>query len=247
MTFLNTKLPHVEASKEEIGASTGENRAGGFGVPLLRLEDRQILAGLGRCYNDYTTLSMCHAVLVRSSHAHARIRSIDVSRALELHGILAALTGADAVAGGLRPMPHNTDWVGSPDAEPGLHDVFQAYTAENYPMLPAIVRYVGEAVALVVAETFAAATNAAELVNIDYEVLPALADARDAMLPGAPQVWPDFPNNLSPACEFRDELATTRPFEQAAHIVTFDGWAHRVTGSLKRWLDLRFSPSYGVV
>ena len=114
-------------------------------------------------------------------------------------------------------------------------------------MLPAIVRYVGEAVVPGAVETVAATTNAAELVDIDYEVLPALTDARDAMLPGAPQVWPDFPNNLSPACEFRDGLATTRPFEQAAHIVTFDGWAHRVTGSLKRWLDLRFSPSYGVV
>ena len=183
---------------------------------------------------------MCHAVLARSSHAHARIRSIDVSRALELPGILAALTGADAVAGGLRPMPHNTDWLGSPDAELGLHDVFQAYTAENYPMPPTIVRYVGEAVVLGAVETVVATTNAAELMDIDYEVLPALADARDAMLPGAPQVWPDFPNNLSPACEFRDELATTRAFEQAAYIVTFDGWDHRVTGSLKTGFDLGF-------
>ena len=150
------------------------------------------------------------------------------------------MTGADAVAGGLRPMPHNTDWVGSPDAELGLHDVFQAYTAENYPMLPAIVRYGGEAVVLGAVETVAATTNAAELVDIDYEVLPALADARDAMLPGAPQVWPDFPNNLSPACEFRDELATTRAFEQAVHFVTFDGWGHRVTGSLTTGFDLGF-------
>ena len=131
MTFLNTKQPHVGASKEEIGVSTWEIRAGGIGVPPLRLEDRQILAGLGRFYNDYTTLSMCHAVLVRSPHAYARIRSIDVSRALELPGILAALTGADAVAGGLRPMPHNTDWVGPPEAELGLLDRWQVYTAEN--------------------------------------------------------------------------------------------------------------------
>ena len=182
-----------------------------------------------------------------SPHAYAGICSIQYSRALELPGILAALTGADAVAGGLRPMPHNTDWVGSPGAELGLHDVFQAYTAENYPWSPAIVRYVGAAVALVVAETVAAAANAAELVDIDYEVLPALADARDAMLPGAPLGWPDCLNNLSPACEVGDEPATTRAFEQAANIVTFDGWAHRVIGSLKRWFDLRFSPSYGVV
>ena len=103
-----------------------------------------------------------------------------------------------------------------------------------------IVRYVGDAVVLGAVETVAATTNAAELVDSDYEVLPALADARDAMLPGAPQVWPDFPNNLSPACEFSDELATTRAFEQAAHIVTFDGWAHRVTGSLKTGFDLGF-------
>ena len=180
-----------------------------------------------------------------SSHAHASIRSINVSRALELPGVLAALTGADAIADGLRPMPHNTDWVGLPDAELGLPDGFQIYTVENYPLLPTIVHYVGKAVALVVAETVAAAANAAELVDIDYEVLPALADARDAMLPGAPLVWPDCPNNLSPACEVGNEPATTRAFEQAANIVTFDGWAHRVTGSLKRWFDLRISPSYG--
>lgn len=224
-----------------------ENRVGGIGVPLLRLEDRQLLAGLGRFSDDYTMLSMCHVVMVRSPHAHARIRSIDFSRALVLPGVLAALTGADAVADGLRPMPHNTDWVGPPDAELRLPDGFQVDTAENYPLPPAIVRYVGEAVALVVAETVAAATNAAELVDIDYEVLPALADARDAMLPGAPLVWPDCPNNLSLTCEVSDDPATTRAFEQAAHIVTFDGWAHRVIGSLKRWFDLRFSPSYEVV
>ena len=82
-----------------------ENRVGGIGVPLLRLEDRQLLAGLGRFSDDYTTLSMFHAFMIRS--AHARIRSINVSRALELPGILAALTGADAVAGGLRPVPYN--------------------------------------------------------------------------------------------------------------------------------------------
>ena len=107
-------------------------------------------------------------------------------------------------------------------------------------MLPAIVRYVGEAFVLVVAVTFAAGTNEAELVNIDYEVLPALADARDAMLPGAPLVWPDFPNNFSPAREVGDEPATTRAFKQAVHVVTFNGWAHRVTGRLKRWFDLSF-------
>ncbi len=160
-----------------------------------------------------------------SSHAHASIRSINVSRALELPGVLAALTSTDAVADGLRLMSQITDWVGLPDAELGLPDGFQIYTVENYPLLPTIARYVGEAVALVVAETVAAAANAAGLVDIDYEVLPALADARDAMLPGAPLVWPDCSNNLSLACAVCDEPATTRAFEQAAHIVTIEGWA----------------------
>ncbi|MFP6727697.1 MAG: hypothetical protein VCB63_12715 [Alphaproteobacteria bacterium] len=73
------------------------------------------------------------------------------------------------------------------------------------------------------AETVAAAANAAELVDIDYEVLLALADARDAMLPRASLVWPDCPNNLSLACEVGDEPATTPAFEQAAQIVAFDG------------------------
>ena len=152
----------------------------------IRHDGTEKVTGQARYGADIHLPGMLHGRILRSPHAHARIRSIDVSRALELPGILAALTGADAVAGGLRPMPHNTDWVGSPDAELGLHDVFQAYTAENYPMLPAIVRHVGEAVVLGAVETVAATTNAAELVDIDYEVLPALADARDAMLPGAP-------------------------------------------------------------
>ena len=109
-------------------------------------------------------------------------------------------------------------------------------------MLPAIVHYVGEAVVLGAVETVAATTNAAELVDINYEVLPALADARDAMLPGAPPVWPDFPNNLCLVWEVGEDPATTPDFNKAAHIVTFDGWVHCVTGSLKRWFDHRFSP-----
>ena len=84
-----------------------ENRVDGIGVPLLRLEDRRLLAGLVRFSDDYTSLSRCHAVMVRSPHAHARIRSINVSSTLELTGVLAALTGADAAAGGLRPVPYN--------------------------------------------------------------------------------------------------------------------------------------------
>ena len=96
------------------------------------------------------------------------------------------------------------------------------------------------------AEPVVAATNAAELVGIDCEVLPALVDARDAMLPGPPMVWPNYPRNLFLGCEVGDEPATTQAFEQASHIVTFDGWGHCLTGSLKRWFDLRISPSYGV-
>jgi len=173
---------------------------------------------------------MCHAVLVRSPHAHAKIKTIDVSGALEVSGVLAVMTGADALADGLGPMPHNTNWIGPPDVELRLPDGFDVFTTEHHPLPTAMVRYVGEAVALIVADTAAAAADAAEQVDVEYEILPSVVNARHAMLTDAPQVWPGCPKNLSLTCEVGDELAAERAFGIASHIVKFDGWSHRVTG-----------------
>jgi carbon-monoxide dehydrogenase large subunit len=146
-------------------------------------------------------------------------------------GVLAVLTGADALADGLQPIPHNPDWQGPPDAELRLPSNFDVYSTANAPLPHQTVRYVGEAVAVVIAHTHAAAADAAEQIAIDYEVLSAVVDARIAMEPGAPQLWPHCEGNLALTCEVGDEQATTKAFEGAAHIVKFDSWVHRVTGS----------------
>ena len=169
--------------------------------------------------------------MVRSPYAHARIRSIDVSLAMASPGVIAVLTGVDAAADGLNPIPHNPDWVGPPDATLRLPPGFEVFVTENTALPLDTVRYVGEAVAMVVAETVAAAADAAELVDIDYDELPSVVHARDALAPEAPQIWPACPENLALTCEVGDGEATERAFAEAAHMVKFDSWVHRVTGS----------------
>ena len=209
----------------------GPERADGIGAPLPRTEDRRLLTGLGRYAGDFFPDGLCHAALVRSPHAHARILSIDSEAAAALPGVLAVLTGADAAADGMGPIPHNPDWAGPPDAELRLPDGFDVYISENTPLPRDTVRYVGEAIALVVAESAALAAEAAELVAVDYDPLPTVVHARNARAPDAPQLWPDCPGNLSLTCEVGDRDATDSAFVGAAHIVTLDSWIHRVTGS----------------
>jgi carbon-monoxide dehydrogenase large subunit len=169
--------------------------------------------------------------MVRSPHAHAKIRAIDISRASALPGVLAVLTGADAAADGLKPIPHDPNWVGPPDATLRMPPDFEVFLTEHLILPIEIVRYVGEAVAIIVAEREAIASDAAELVDVDYVPLPAVTDALDALADGAPRVWPDCPGNLAMTCKVGDAEATDRAFDAAAHIVNFDGWAQRVTGS----------------
>ena len=147
-------------------------RADGIGAPLPRVEDARLLTGQGHYAGDFFPDNLCHATLVRSPHAHARIRSIDGSAAKAMPGVLTVLTGEDAATDGMGPIPHNPDWVGPPDAELRLPEGFNVYLTENLPMPINTVRYVGEAVALVVAETAALAAEAAELVKVEFDPLP---------------------------------------------------------------------------
>ncbi|MBT5894644.1 MAG: xanthine dehydrogenase family protein molybdopterin-binding subunit [Rhodospirillaceae bacterium] len=206
-------------------------RTGVIGTPMPRTEDHRLLTGQGIYAGDLTANALCHAAMVRSPHAHARIHSIDVSQANAAPGVLAVLTGADAKKDGLGPMPHNPDWVGPPDATLRLPPGFEVFVTENTVLPVDTVRYVGEAVAMVVAETAEAATDGAELVDIEYEELSSVVHAVAAMEPGAPQIWPDCPDNLALTCEVGDRDATEQAFEGAAHVVAFDCWVHRVTGS----------------
>lgn len=169
--------------------------------------------------------------MVRSPHPHARVGLIDIAAAAAMAGVLAVLTGADAKQDGLKPIPHDPNWTGPPDAVLRMPEGFEVFLTENRPMPHDIVRFVGEPVAMVIAESAALAAEAADLVDVTYEPLPAMVHADDALAPDAPQVWPGCPGNLALTCEVGDQTATGQAFARADHVVKFEGWIHRVNGS----------------
>jgi aerobic carbon-monoxide dehydrogenase large subunit len=205
--------------------------AQGIGQPVRRKEDFRLLTGKGHYAADHNPPGLAYAAMVRSPHAHAHIRAIDKAAAQAAPGVIAVLTGADLVADHLNPIPHNPSWQGPPDVALTMSPDRAVFTAPH-PALPADrVRFVGEAVAMVVASSANAARDAAELVAVDYEPLPALAMASDAMKPGAPLVWEGCASNISLDAEVGNKAATDAAFAKAAHIVRLETWIQRVTGS----------------
>jgi carbon-monoxide dehydrogenase large subunit len=162
---------------------------------------------------DFQPPNLAHGLVLRSPHAHARIRSIDTAAAKAAPGVLAVLTGADARADKLGSLP----CTAPPIAFGGPLKAFMAL----HPVLPhERVRFVGDPVAFVVAETLHQARDAAELIQIDYEVLPAAVATGEAHKPGAPLVWDDAPNNVWFAMERGDKAAADAAFARAAHTVS---------------------------
>ncbi|HEX5321103.1 MAG TPA: xanthine dehydrogenase family protein molybdopterin-binding subunit [Stellaceae bacterium] len=203
--------------------------ANGIGQPVRRKEDFRLLTGRG-CYVDDIAPPHCaHAVLVRSPHAHARIASIDAALAKAAPGVLAVLTGADYRDAGLGPIPHAAGLMNKPDLQV-RQPVARMITTRHDPMPAERVRFVGEPVALVVAETIAQAKDAAELVAVTYEALPAIVRVGDALAAGAPALWDEAPGNLCLEIEVGDEAATAAAFARAAHVTRLDTWIQRVTG-----------------
>jgi carbon-monoxide dehydrogenase large subunit len=155
----------------------------------LRLEDDALVRGSGHFSDDARLPNQAVAVFVRSPHASARIVSIDAGKARSAKGVVAVLTAEDIVAAGLKSAGRHPPLPGR-----GGKDLVQ-------PFRPTLagehVLYVGEAVAMVVAETLGAAQDAAELIAVEYEITPAVVDAREALKPGAPQLHADAPNNLA--------------------------------------------------
>jgi aerobic carbon-monoxide dehydrogenase large subunit len=184
----------------------------GIGQAVRRVEDRRFLLGQGRYVDDINLPGQCYGVTVLSPHAHARIKRIDVAKAKAAPGVLCVLTGADAVAEKLGSftahlMPED---FGAPKG----HRTFQ-------PVLNAEkVRFVGDRVAFVVAETLTQARDAAELVEVDYEPLPAVVNLEDAAKDGASKVWEDCPQgNVGFRLMFGNKEATDAAFAQAEHVV----------------------------
>ncbi len=183
----------------------------GIGQAVTRFEDPRLLRGQGRFLNDVNLPGQAHAVLVRSPHAHARIRSIATSVAVQAPGVLAVLTGADLARDGLGTM-RMTLRRKRPDGSPMWAPPHRGLTQDR-------VRYVGDPVALVIAATPAQAKDAAELVQVDYEPLPSVTSTADAANPGSAPVWDECPDNISNVFEAGDRAATDTAFVRAHRVV----------------------------
>src|SRR5579862_8642544 len=192
----------------------------GIGQPVRRVEDRRFLTGSGRYLDDIVRPRQAHAAMLRSPHAHARIRAIDTAAAADAPGVIAVLTGADLAR----------DRIGAIPCVSGLSN--RDKSAMAMPPRPAIVedrvRHVGDAVAMVVAESVAAARDAAELIAVDYQALPAAVATERALDPGQPAVWDDHPGNLAFDWEIGDSAAVERARATARHRVSLSLVNNRV-------------------
>src|SRR5437763_1009030 len=193
------------------------------GQPVPRFEDPRLLRGGGRYVDDMVLPRMAFGHVLRSPHAHARIRSIDATPAKAAPGVLAVLTGADWEASGrgdLSTAAGNKRRDGSPAYRP------------RYPALVKDrVRWVGDYVAFVVAETLHQAADAAELIDVEYEELPAIISTADAAKPGAPLVWDDCPDTICFVQIDGDKAATDAAFARAAHVIKHRFVINRVTAA----------------
>jgi carbon-monoxide dehydrogenase large subunit len=201
-----------------------------IGQPVRRKEDLRLVTGRGRFTDDINLPGQVYAVMVRSPHAHARIRHIDKAPAMAVPGVLAVLTGHDVLADGLRPIPHKV-WQQHPaDIVLRERDGFKTVTAPHFALPADKVRFAGETVAVVIAETVAAAKDGAELVGIDYEALPAVTATLEAARPDAPRLFDEGGSNVVVDGELGHFAATEAAFAHAAHVVKFETWVQRVTG-----------------
>ena len=201
-----------------------------IGQALPRKEDARLLTGGGRYSDDIDLPGQVYAAFVRSPHAHARIRAVDTAAARAMPDVLAVLTGADAAADGLRPIPHHPMPMKPPaDIELKNRDGSDHGHAPHPVLASDRVRHVGEQVAMVVAHSVAAARDAAECVTVDYEPLTPVIATRAAAMPGAARLYDDVAN-LCIDAEVGDAAATAAAFARAAHVVALDTWVQRVTG-----------------
>jgi carbon-monoxide dehydrogenase large subunit len=216
------------ANLKSLGANL--QSLGAIGQPVRRKEDERLLTGRGRFSDDFALPGQVYAAIVRSPHPHARIVKIDARKAMAVPGVLGVFTGQDCLADGLQPIPHtpvpSTRYdmkLTGPDGGPIFIGPQMLLPADK-------VRHVGEAVAMLVAETAAQAQDAAEAVIVEYEELPWIAQVPDALRPGAPAVWDEAPDNVLVDTAFGDAAATLRAFAGADHIVEMEFHIGRVTG-----------------
>ena len=193
----------------------------GIGQPVTRKEDARFLTGRGRYVADIDLVRQAHAVFVFSPHAHAQIRGIDKAAAEQMPGVFAVLTGADWAADGL----------GTLDPEVMAEDMGgpAGFRTKRPPLAIERVRYVGERVAVVIAATEEQARDAAELVSVDYEILPAVVGAEDAVRPGAALVHDGAANNISFTMRMGNAEAVDAAFARAHHVTRLSLRNNRLT------------------
>lgn len=202
-----------------------------IGEDVRRKEDLRLVTGQGQFADDLVFENPAFAAFVRSPHAHARIVAVDKTAALAMPGVLAVLTGADIAAAGLCPIPHAIGAAGTGSDVPMRNrDGSERARTQHLPLPIDKARYVGEAVAMVIAETTNLAKDAAELIGIDWVELPAVVSGVDALNEDAPTLWDHLPGNLVLDGEVGDRCATEAAFANAAHVVSFSSWVQRVTG-----------------
>jgi carbon-monoxide dehydrogenase large subunit len=181
------------------------------GSSVPRVEDFQLLRGRGRFTDDISLPGQTHLYVLRSPHAAARIARIDTSAARSAPSVVAVFTGADLDADGIGSLPSRVRRRRA-DGSPSFEPRFRALALDS-------VHLVGDPVVAVVAETIAAAKDAAELVAIDYETRPAATDTAAAVAPGAPAVWDEAPDNICFVEAVGDKAAVDAAFARARHVV----------------------------
>ena len=186
----------------------------GSGHAVQRVEDPALVRGLGRFTDDHARPNELHLVFVRSPHAHARILGIDTEALLALPGVAAVLTGADLIAAGVKPLAGPMGFQ-RPDKTP-------AASAPRRGLAHEVVRYVGETVVAILAESHDAARAAADAAWVDYEELPAVVDPFDALAAEAPRVFEGLGDNIAAQMRHGDSAAADAAFAQAACRVSLD-------------------------
>src|SRR5215469_8039126 len=194
-----------------------------LGQPVSRFEDPRLLRGGGRYVDDMVLPRMAYGYVLRSPHAHARIRKIDTQAAKAAPGVLAVLTGADWEASGWGDLPVPTG-MKRRDGTPSYKPRFPALVKDR-------VRWVGDYVAFVIAESVAQAVDAAELIAVDYEPQRAVVSGEAALRPGAIAVWEDCPNNICFVHLEGDKAAADAAFARADKIVKRRFTINRVTAA----------------
>lgn len=201
-----------------------------IGQPLRRKEDQRLLTGAGRFTDDFSLPNQSFAAMVRSPYPHALISRIDSAEALAMPGVLAVITGADIRKAGINPIPHNPVPSTKYDLKLKAPDGGTPAIDAHYLLPEDRVRHVGEAVAMVVADSLQQALDALEAVVVDYSVLPHVVESKDAILQDAPQLYDHIENNVLIDTSFGNLEATERTFQKAPHVIEHEFYIQRVTG-----------------